>query len=637
MATLEEQVQKLIDANVPEQEIGAFIQKHSIEQPQTQPQIPRQQSGAMQTMQSLADPTAVAENIGALGTAGYGVPISGIGGAMAGLGVKPDASLDIPGEPSAGGEITYDLGKANKARMVLQGLLVYDPQTKGGQQLQQASMYPLQKLKQGGRYVGGKLEQKGYPMAGAAAETLIEGSPYILVGGRYLVKKTMPTIEAIDTKISTVINKGIEKAIRPSVSGKKTPLRYKSYLEKTQTAVESVIENKYNIELTDASGRVVIGKTPTTLKETAQAVTQTLQSKFNEYNSLVEKTTGEGIVVELEPIAKKLDKIATDKIVLAANPEVAKFATEFAERLRADNVYTAAEAQRMIATLNDKLKPFYKKSTYENASRATVDEHVASSLREALDSVVENTTGEQYQKLKNDYGALKTLEADLTHRLIVDARKSPSGFFDISDVFSGYHAFRGAIDLVQKGSGAGLSASLFAKGVSQYRKVMADPNRIIGKMFSEADRLVNQKNQLIPKGMQDVPDPFGTRSLVDGMMIEFFPEYSKTRMERGQLKAMQWREQQPGAEPIPVGAGKHGIPLTKPMEGRTRSVIPRSLRTDIGGEIPQSFTEITGKAKGTTKRINLQKASEKINNFRKSKGLRPLSRSIIIKYLEQIV
>lgn len=83
----------------------------------------------------------------------------------------------------------------------------------------------------------------------------------------------------------------------------------------------------------------------------------------------------------------------------------------------------------------------------------------------------------------------------------------------------------------------------------------------------------------------EVPDPFGKYTLdsynENLTQITYQPQYSKTRMEKGQLYSDLNRVQPPGTEPIPMGAGNKGMPLLYPQQGGVASKIPPKIQTTL--------------------------------------------------------
>ena len=74
-----------------------------------------------------------------------------------------------------------------------------------------------------------------------------------------------------EKNIKKDIDVTISKAIRPSVTGKKTLSRVEAYKSKTRDAIKTIYSNKENLGLIDASGQPV-KKLPESLTDLSRAV-----------------------------------------------------------------------------------------------------------------------------------------------------------------------------------------------------------------------------------------------------------------------------------------------------------------------------------------------------------------------------
>lgn len=308
----------------------------------------------------------------------------------------------------------------------------------------------------------------------------------------------------IQKKIHNVIDTGIEKGIRPSVVGKKTSTQYETYKGRARDAVQDIINNKDSLMLENAVGEIVTGELPKNLKQFSEAITQRKRSIFEQYNSMAQNAGEKGITVDLRPIANELTTITNSTILRDLRPDIVNYADDMARRLFERKNYTPVEAQEAIATINQGLDAFYKNPTYENATKASIDVMIANNLRQSLDKSIGNLKGPNYQALKNKYGSLSGLEKDVTHRMIVDARKNVKGLPDISDVYTGYQVINGLLST----NAVQVVAGTAAKGISSLWKRKNNPNIRISNMFKTTEKLMNQQNQFKPPKMPPgfVPD-----------------------------------------------------------------------------------------------------------------------------------
>ncbi len=301
-----------------------------------------------------------------------------------------------------------------------------------------------------------------------------------------------PTARAAEQGLEKTITKGIEKGIRPSVAGKGTSSMSQKYLRNAQDAVEHIVENKNNLRLTTESGDIVNGL-PKNLKQFSEAIEQTKRGIFEQYNDLTMQAGKGSAAVDLNPISKELMKVAGDAKLKKFAPGIAQYAEKRAGEILTDgSTIGVIDAQDSIAIMNQSLESFYKNPTYENASKAYIDSLVVNNLRKSLDDVIEKEVGPGYAELKRSYGSLKTIEKDVTHRAIVDARKNVKGLIDFSDIFSSSAVVHGILSMNPSIVASGLTAKI----ISILYKIKNDPNRMISNMFSKTEKLIEKRKAI---------------------------------------------------------------------------------------------------------------------------------------------
>lgn len=421
-------------------------------------------SEILETIKNVGKVYPAFEAAAQMATSSYGIPISGLVGLVA---------------------LPFGADSANNAIEATQKFLVYQSQTQGGQQLTNAVNYPNQKLRDLGQWVGDKSDN---PIAAAMSSALIEASP-ALTGLTKLAPKTM------QVNVSTVEH-GINKGVRPSVVKKELWNQREKYMQNAQIAVDEIVTNKDNLRLSDRDGNVNVGKLPKTLEEFSQAINQTKNNIYAQYDALSKKADASGAYVPMTPIVAELDNLMSDRVLQTLSPETIKYAemrkAAFTEPVDPNNPtggriskeFSTQETQKMVQLLNQSEKAFYANPTPEMKGRAYVDALIANNLRSGLDAAVEGSTGVEYQPLKIKYGALRMLETDVTKRAIVDARKNIVGLIDFSDIFSSSQLMQG---LIAQQPGL-LASGATIKGVSAFFKRMNDPNHIINKMFQKYDK-----------------------------------------------------------------------------------------------------------------------------------------------------
>lgn len=297
-----------------------------------------------------------------------------------------------------------------------------------------------------------------------------------------------PTAGQVAVKTDLALKEGIQKAVRPSVIGKKTAAQQKAYFDKMGMAVNDVIENKSNLEFIDNAGKIVSGKNPRTLSEALQSVGQTKESLFDKYNPMIKQASDGGAVVNGDDIANILSKFSEKENVKLSNPGLVDYAKSIAERWQGKQIPLEI-AEDTAKDFNAMLKQKYMqgKLTGADISSAHIDDIVVRELR----NQIADKAG--IGDLKRRYGALAELERDLSHRAIVAGRQNKVGLVEsainaesISDVatgitlstITGNPAYLG---FVLRGMGR--------KVAGNFIKNLNSPDANIERMFKTLERL----------------------------------------------------------------------------------------------------------------------------------------------------
>ena len=191
-----------------------------------------------------------------------------------------------------------------------------------------------------------------------------------------------------------------------------------------------------------------------------------------------------GVWVDTDPTVGELNRIASS-VAADTHPSVTQYAAQMADRLSARGAYSPSQAQDVIQRLTASLKAFYDNPTYENAARASIDSMVANRLREGLDKAIEGAVGVGYQDLRRQYGALSSIEKDVTKRSLALAKKDGHLFSDIGSLFSAEQVLHGLASFSPGRVATGLGMKAVQAGVRKLR----DPNRQVRRMFSGAEQV----------------------------------------------------------------------------------------------------------------------------------------------------
>lgn len=293
--------------------------------------------------------------------------------------------------------------------------------------------------------------------------------------GKERAKKALASID-------DYIDEGISKGVKPTVRGKKTLARSQQFKEKSRQAVKSIVNRKNSLELTDEAGETLVGTTPENLLQFSESIDQAKRRVFTEWKSQLDEASRGGLLIDMEDVASQLDEIASQKKFLVARPQAAEHAKKIADRIRRSGPLSPEELDETIKEWNRSLASFYAGAG--DKAVGEIEGSVAKVARKKLDDFVEDVTKKAgFQDLKNEYGALRSLEDEVAKRAIVEARRSAKGFFDITDVFTGGELVSGILT----GNASQIIKGAAGRGLKEWIKFINNPNRIIKKMFQQVD------------------------------------------------------------------------------------------------------------------------------------------------------
>ena len=313
--------------------------------------------------------------------------------------------------------------------------------------------------------IGGAIEKPLIKEVGAIGRDISAGTKILLT----------PSEQAVQNKVISLF----QKSIKPTA--KKTLAQGEKYNLDTINALRTIKANADKLNIEDTTGELISGRTPQTINELAQGLDQTKKIVFSQYDELAKKAGTAGAIIDAKPIAEEVAKVAQNKALQLTNPSIIKYTQEWETRLRDFDILDAETTQEVIKLMNTNLQAFYRNPTYDAASKVTIDAGIANNFRQALDKAIETATGEQYQILKRQYGALKAIENDVVRASMRDARKNTRGLLDYTDIFTGGQMVGGILSL----NPAMFTKGAIERGFKEYIKFLNDPNRAIGNIFDK--------------------------------------------------------------------------------------------------------------------------------------------------------
>lgn len=278
------------------------------------------------------------------------------------------------------------------------------------------------------------------------------------------------------------INDLYNRAIKPTVAGKTNAGQIAQANTQTVAGLQAISDNKPNLTFTNADGETVTNSTPKSVDQLSQAIQQTKASIYKQYDTLAKQAGEQGVTVDTTKIGAELAPVIESRSLAIANPKAVQYAKDVQERLNQTGTVDAQTAQDVIQHYNESLKAFYRNPSYETASQASVDALIANKFREQLDAGITGATGEQYQALKNQYGALSSMEKDVARRNVVWGRQNSVGLAgNLANITSGAELVRGLISM----NPADIAASVAIKSVQKYMQYLNNPDVGVSRIFSE--------------------------------------------------------------------------------------------------------------------------------------------------------
>lgn len=320
---------------------------------------------------------------------------------------------------------------------------------------------------------------------------------------------------AMPDQVTKSVVSDFDTAIKPNLASKQTPAQRAQYESAVTETVQSISDNLENLRFfDDTTGETVVGQAPRNLKEFVDALEQTKQNLFRQYDTLAQQTGDTGVTLDVARLANDLDEVLNNRSLSVSNPDAIKYAETVQDRLRQVGTLSPADAQEVIKQFNNSLESFYRNPTPEGLSRQAVDALVANRLRQLLDEEVQAITGGAYQQLKNRYGALSAVERDIMRAYNRDARRNVRGLIDFTDVFTGGQVVSGILSM----NPAAIAQGVVGKGIASVTKMLNDPNRRIRKMFERATQYRRPDSGFNTPTRMQLPaaDPNAPRSEVTG-------------------------------------------------------------------------------------------------------------------------
>lgn len=316
--------------------------------------------------------------------------------------------------------------------------------------------------------------------------------------------------------VDQAVTRGYRQAIQPGQTGVK--MNNPGLAQEDQrimTVVDKIIANRKDLRLTNADGSAAPeGTMPRTRRQFLEAQDQTKKALFREFDEMNRQAGSMGIHVDPSPAIQHLREIEVSPAVVDGTPAVAAEAKRFADAMERRGVYTPEAMQELIQDINGRLSSFYKSPTSGSATEGRILAPVVDMLRAQLDNAIEGAVGPGYQTFRTQYGALRSVEKDLTNAARKELSQRPGLMSEFADLMASDSFIRGVFTL----NPATIAKAGFLKAAKEVVKYGNDPNRAIERLFQR--RLSSQTQ----------PSP----SLGQSLMLPAAREMSRPEIEQDQ-------------------------------------------------------------------------------------------------------
>lgn len=300
------------------------------------------------------------------------------------------------------------------------------------------------------------------------------------------------TVWEVNSKIDKKITDDFISAIKPSQSSLwNSKSETERYLAKAKDSVYTIVTRKEELTLTNEAWEVVKNKIPHSINQFNEATQQIKRNIYEEYSE-ISKTANIKTEVNYMPIIKELETLKTNRVFkdMPESQSLEKYIDSIISSFK-ENWWQRSilDAEELKKSYNSKLDAFYRNPTTNDYSKSNIDALVNNLIWKQLDDTILSATWDDYAILKNQYWALRTIEKDINHRAIIEARKWWASITDHASILTVRDtvAAIGRWDIVR---GWEWVATEWFKAVYKY---INSPDRKIKNMFNAADKVIYDK------------------------------------------------------------------------------------------------------------------------------------------------
>ena len=248
--------------------------------------------------------------------------------------------------------------------------------------------------------------------------------------------KTPEVITSLQKTFNPDIDTLIDKSIKPTVVWKTQNVwELDKYRTNTKKSMDSIIENKWDIQYRNEDWVYKQWELPSTINEFAQAIEQTKKKIYERYNAETKTAWWQWAKVDVNPIVLELQKLDQELAGQIGTKATRTYIQKQIKEIWEIWEMTPEMAQKNKQFLNNKLQAYYRSPNPNEVGNVLVDALINNNLWKILDDTIINALdNSQYRDLKNQYGSLSAIEKDVVKRALVTARKNTKWLVDFTDI-----------------------------------------------------------------------------------------------------------------------------------------------------------------------------------------------------------
>jgi hypothetical protein len=270
--------------------------------------------------------------------------------------------------------------------------------------------------------------------------------------------------------------------------------------QRMQTAVDSMIENRNQLQLKDGEFELPAKQLPQSMDQFSQGLDHLEDELYHQAQNLLDQAGGAR--VPLAPAIAKVQEIISQPQIrdIAARAGVVNEMEKQIQIWGQQQSYSPLEMHNLVQSLNKELKGGI--NTTESISRNAVWGQVLYTLRQTLNDTMKGIQGPQYTSIRNQLSGILSIRDDVAKALRNQMSKQPGLIEQGFDAAYWLNAAHGAVTL----NPAAIGHAVAIKGAEALTKYLRDPNRAVRKMFEDRARELHPPASMIAKAHLAVRD-----------------------------------------------------------------------------------------------------------------------------------